>query len=582
MNVSNKYGVFSAVGKESLHRKWITPQCNFDLHLIVYDQSIDDFRNDTPFLSTGIGYKFKLIYQYLVENLELIDRYEYFYFPDDDIIIDSVNIEKLFNYMGEYGLEIAQPALIDSYYTFNHTLRRKDNILRYTNFVEIMQPCFSRKALRKVLFTFNENDTGWGIDFHWGKIIGFSGREMAVIDDVISMHTRPIRSMNEHNFNILLDYLLKNNLRPDMQVYDTFLTHNSHMDNGEVDTIMQQRIERFNYFVMRQDIEKMPVGLFCGKMGLCIYFSHQAEATGDKELMKFADKLLDSIIVKLNTKTIINLEDGLIGVCLGLNYLVSKQFHKGNINYILSEMDDKIYQTAWFELMKNYPSSVDDLQSVLEIALYFSIRLQNKKLNKTNRYLYESTVIKAINQIENTYNYSDFFTEPSTYSLNEYLIVVYFYLLTIVYDLGFYNYKIIKILDEIYPKLSSSYPMIQANRIQLLSVLEVLNIKLGNNFFNKYIIRLKQDIDFSYMITNEFKNKSLFWANGVCGLYLFQNILLEKRELPESLIINKITQSDLWNEICSNDDILNNYLGLFTGLSGVILVYQKLLKVKNI
>lgn len=339
---------------------------------------------------------------------------------------------------------------------------------------------------------------------------------------------------------------------------------------------MEQRICTFNNYVISLDIDKLPVGLFCGKMGLCIYFYHQARNTGDKHHKKFADKLLESLLSQLNTKSLISLEDGLIGICLGLNYLVEKGFQTGNINHILSELDDKIYHVAWFEQMKAYSGSPEALQSSIEIGLYFSLRLQNTSLDNNNRFLFESTVIKAINHIESSYSYSEIFSEPPTYSSSQYLLANYLYLLAIVYQLGFYSYKIDKILDEIYPKLASFYPLLESNRFQLRSSLKMLNANLKRKSIDSCIARLKQGTDYHLMITNEFRNKNILLANGLCGIYLVNSLLLKSDELPESMIIDRIIQSELWEDVAEDEVKLNATTGLFTGLAGVILIYQQL------
>ena len=51
MNHSNC--VISAVGRNSLHRMWLKGKCNFDLHLVVYDDSIEEFRGDTEYIATS-------------------------------------------------------------------------------------------------------------------------------------------------------------------------------------------------------------------------------------------------------------------------------------------------------------------------------------------------------------------------------------------------------------------------------------------------------------------------------------------------------------------------------------------------
>lgn len=186
--------VLSAVGKSSLHKEWLNGFCNFDLHLIVYDDSYEIFAKDSPFVSPIKGYKLKGVYRYLMENPQLLDSYEYFFIPDDDISMSADTINSLFDAIREYDLKIAQPALVESYYLWGHTLKDSYCKLRYTNFVEMMVPCFSREALRKVLFTFNENETGWGTETHWPLLIEAKETDMAIIDAISVVHTRPIRS----------------------------------------------------------------------------------------------------------------------------------------------------------------------------------------------------------------------------------------------------------------------------------------------------------------------------------------------------------------------------------------------------
>ncbi|MBP1617169.1 MAG: Lanthionine synthetase C-like protein [Bacteroidetes bacterium] len=343
-----------------------------------------------------------------------------------------------------------------------------------------------------------------------------------------------------------------------------------------MDGVIEKRIDQFNQLVMSQDIGKLPVGLFSGKMGLSIYFYHQARSTGDKLHKKFADTLLESALSQLNAKSLISLEDGLIGICLGLNYLVEKGFQTGNINYILSELDDKIYHAAWFEHMKGHSNSPESLQSIIEIGLYFSFRLQNSNLGNNNRCLFESTVIKAINNIEGSYSYSEIFSEPPTYSSNQHPLANYLYLLAIAYQLGFYNYKIDKVIDEIYPKLASFYPLLQSHRFQLQSSLRTLNAHLKRKSIDSYITRLEQGMDYRLMITTEFRNKNILLANGLCGMYLVNSLLLKCGKLPTSILIDRIVQSELWDDIAEDEVKLNATTGLFTGLAGVILIYQQL------
>ena len=91
--------------------------------------------------------------------------------------------------------------------------------------------------------------------------------------------------------------------------------------------IMNKNIEIFNNFIMNQNIEKMPIGLFYGKMGLSIYHYHQARLTDDKKHKEFANKILNSVISHINDDGLpINLDSGLTGICWGIIYLQTSRF----------------------------------------------------------------------------------------------------------------------------------------------------------------------------------------------------------------------------------------------------------------
>lgn len=212
--VLRKNCVISAVGHNSLHKKWLVNGDNrsFDLHLIVYDDSYGRFYNDADFLFFRKGYKLKLVYDYLMQHPEYLEHYSYFFIPDDDIDTDAFQIERLFRAMEIYSLQIAQPSLRQSYYSFSHTLNVHFSIMRYTNFVEMMLPCFSKDALHKVVETFNANESGWGIEYHWASLINSNEQDMAIIDDITMVHTRPVQTGRSQNIIEMQQYMSKYNL----------------------------------------------------------------------------------------------------------------------------------------------------------------------------------------------------------------------------------------------------------------------------------------------------------------------------------------------------------------------------------
>ena len=214
-----KNAVFVPVGKDSLHRQLLKGDADFDLHLLIYDGSYNKFCNDSDFVACDAGYKMDMIYRYLHRHPELFEKYEYFFLLDDDIVISTEDVNRLFSMMREYQLKIAQPSLVMSYYTYKHTAFHPFYILRYTNFVEMMMPCFSRDALKAVLPTFEQKIRWCGIEMHWPVLVGSNHKDMAIVDAVSAKHTRPVQSWNSLSQLQQENYLKKHNLSWSIEIY---------------------------------------------------------------------------------------------------------------------------------------------------------------------------------------------------------------------------------------------------------------------------------------------------------------------------------------------------------------------------
>lgn len=214
-----KNAVFVPVGKDSLHRQLLKGDADFDLHLLIYDGSYNKFCNDSDFVACDAGYKMDMTYRYLHRHPELFEKYEYFFLLDDDIVISTEDVNRLFSMMREYQLKIAQPSLVMSYYTYKHTAFHPFYILRYTNFVEMMMPCFSRDALKAVLPTFEQKIRWCGIEMHWPVLVCSNHKDMAIVDAVSAKHTRPVQSWNSLSQLQQENYLKKHNLSWSIEMY---------------------------------------------------------------------------------------------------------------------------------------------------------------------------------------------------------------------------------------------------------------------------------------------------------------------------------------------------------------------------
>ena len=119
-------------------------------------------------------------------------EYDHIAFPDDDLLVSWRDWNDLFNTCREFRLELAQPALSRSGFIAHDICAQEERYrLRYTSFVEIMTPIFSRAALEICVSTFARSASGFGLDNIWPKLLGDPTDRIAIIDGTPIFHTRP-------------------------------------------------------------------------------------------------------------------------------------------------------------------------------------------------------------------------------------------------------------------------------------------------------------------------------------------------------------------------------------------------------
>ena len=341
--MNTKNCVISAVGKNSLHKMWTEGNGDFDLHLIVYDDSLEQFRDDAEFACHIKGYKLKVIYKYLEANPQIKGMYDYYFFPDDDIQMDAATINALFEAMHRYDLKIAQPALRMSYHTWPHTLYNRYCKLRYTNFVEMMVPCFSQEALQKVRFTFNENETGWGTETHWPLLINATQRDMAIIDEVSVVHTRPIQSGQAIHNQELAAYLQKFGLKTKVEYYDVISaqTENKYCCDKTTFTSIRTMLQ---HWIGSEKISSRHIGED-GYFGYVHFLFLLAGTTQSQKYTDVAVNLLTKIQEGLGiVKDDMSFSHGITGCCWLIEYLAGENLLQEDPQEILAEADLHIQQ----------------------------------------------------------------------------------------------------------------------------------------------------------------------------------------------------------------------------------------------
>ncbi len=193
--------VIMPFGRSSRRSEWIFNSYDrpFDVLLLTYHPpaEIKDLNLDsTHYRVLNLqDFKWVMIHKLLVQNQDILNRYDYFFFVDDDIEISLANVENLFLLTNKYNLVMSQPVLSRDSYKSWRVLRKKFvSGIRYLSTVELMCPVMSRVAVEELLPTFNLNKSGWGIDILWGDLIRrkFGEKSIAVFDLIVARHAKPV------------------------------------------------------------------------------------------------------------------------------------------------------------------------------------------------------------------------------------------------------------------------------------------------------------------------------------------------------------------------------------------------------
>jgi hypothetical protein len=192
MSTSPRRLVIVRAGDHSLHPAWTRSAGtrSWDLVVSYFGTDPTRFRDDRRIDDPGLKYPGL---RALLTRENFWRDYDHIWLPDDDLMIEEEGIDALFDEMAALDLELAQPALSPaSFFSHAITLRHSSFRARYTDFVEIMAPCFRRAFLETCLPAFAESISGWGLDWVFPSLRGDTTHGCAILDSVEITHTRPV------------------------------------------------------------------------------------------------------------------------------------------------------------------------------------------------------------------------------------------------------------------------------------------------------------------------------------------------------------------------------------------------------
>lgn len=181
-------------GDASLHPSWRAgpERPTFDLAVSYYGGE-PKTNSDAVLVHRRQGGKWEGLSAFFADHPEALERYDWFWLPDDDIATTTGDLNRLFDEAEARGLEIAQPSLSwGSYFSHLITLNNPRFELRYTDYVEIMAPVLSAAMLRRVLPSFAGRRYGWGLDCVWPRAMPDPPYRAAILDTIAVHHSRPV------------------------------------------------------------------------------------------------------------------------------------------------------------------------------------------------------------------------------------------------------------------------------------------------------------------------------------------------------------------------------------------------------
>ncbi len=217
-----KYLVVVRAGDASLHPTWLDGSAQRNWDLLVHSYGSDCPWSDQQGVeivraigSDIQGPKMRAVHSLYTQRRDLFLSYDYICFADDDLAGSLETLNRMFLLCEHYGLELAQPALTHDSHMGNWgiTMENTSFLLRFTNFVEVMCPVFSRAFLDLCAPTFNENLSGYGLDLLWSSWVS-SPWKIAILDACPVRHTRA--SFSGHLYKMLAEM----GVNPDQELID--------------------------------------------------------------------------------------------------------------------------------------------------------------------------------------------------------------------------------------------------------------------------------------------------------------------------------------------------------------------------
>jgi hypothetical protein len=202
-----KYLVFTSAGdRTEYYTMWNDPSREYDIYVCYYGSRIDrPYESYADYYVESKGSKFQNFYKLWQSDPKLLD-YERYFILDDDVVIHTAEINRLFNIHETLDLWLLQPAFKFGEGKLSHPITEQQTKtskgLRFVNFIEVTAMMFDKGSLEKCMTIYDPILVGFGIDWLFLWHLGYVYRnKYAIIDDIPCIN--PVEEDARREINIL-------------------------------------------------------------------------------------------------------------------------------------------------------------------------------------------------------------------------------------------------------------------------------------------------------------------------------------------------------------------------------------------
>ena len=231
--------------------------------------------------------------------------------------------------------------------------------------------------------------------------------------------------------------------------------------------------------------------------------------------------MIESRCQNLSSNDPLDVHRGHVGLAMGILWLSSSKILTAPISDVLQQIDDNIF--------KNVTSRLNNIEkkhigSLIDIAYYIALRLKYHSFKTTDTVIYSKLLSKIINTIyPKFYNNIAVEVYPGSYS---YTLPRFILLLECSLGNSF-DYRIMRIIEEIQPHVLAQIPYLISNRLALANAIITLSHKIQLHYrWCKHAKLLFESID-SQDLKNEYKTNQMSLYNGF-GWFAIQLLIHRK------------------------------------------------------